>query len=505
MISSTISSLLSTPSSTPSSTSRWINGLFFSSLVVSLAAALFSIRAKQWIREFMKWNAPLAEPCENVMIRQIRFESWEEWNIDAFIWSIPSLLELAMVLFLAGVVILLWTLDSAVAIAITALVSTFLCAVSIITILPIFFKHCPYRSPTAWAFLRLWNVLWYSLCKCFFWMRNLLPHKYHGPRVYFRSNFNWRKRDQPSHQIGILNFLNIKAIHLELQRESTHLALAGSFVMEPNFWDVSKESSESFWFLLDVIGDISVLIRALQWVSALSQDDQVLQYIHQALDTIHQKQSLSIVYRNQDDKIAAGRALAVWCLLVARLQLKEEKFQVHLPAIIATSSLTHPDSITSKRQILGLMVERPAEQAAEDASGSESKKWICRMTDRFRPHISEDNSSIFPKDTMLLRYLESELGWLVAKDSWFMDDKQLRRVYEVMAVISHMTFDSWEDRGNYAPFDSDERLYSLRTILAESSSEYLSTYAPGLRTLAFYHAIECAKVVMSQNGTYSEL
>ncbi|KIP06677.1 hypothetical protein PHLGIDRAFT_51052, partial [Phlebiopsis gigantea 11061_1 CR5-6] len=114
VIASTIASLLAPQSAAPTS-ARWLNALFFLSLVLSLAAALLGILAKQWIREYLKWDSALAAPRENVMVRQIRFEAWEEWRVEAILWSIPVFLEIAMVLFLAGIAVLLWTLDDIVA------------------------------------------------------------------------------------------------------------------------------------------------------------------------------------------------------------------------------------------------------------------------------------------------------------------------------------------------------------------------------------------------------
>ncbi|EKM58683.1 uncharacterized protein PHACADRAFT_52647, partial [Phanerochaete carnosa HHB-10118-sp] len=111
----TMTSVLESQPFSPSASARWINVLLFTSLVLSLAAALFGILAKQWIREYMLWNSPLATPRENVMVRQMRFEDWESWNVDATIATVPALLEIAMVLFLIGMVILLWTLDDIVA------------------------------------------------------------------------------------------------------------------------------------------------------------------------------------------------------------------------------------------------------------------------------------------------------------------------------------------------------------------------------------------------------
>ena len=154
-LNSTVFGLVDSAAFSPDTSARWINTLFFNSLVLSLAAALFGILAKQWIREYLKWNTAIGDPRENVLVRQIRFEAWDDWNVEGVLWSIPFLLELAMICFLVGVDILLWTLDSVVAVAVTTLVAVFLAGVSAFTVLPIFSKRCPYKSPTAWVLLRI--------------------------------------------------------------------------------------------------------------------------------------------------------------------------------------------------------------------------------------------------------------------------------------------------------------------------------------------------------------
>lgn len=128
-----------------------MNALFFLSLVLSLAAAFFGILAKQWLREYVQWNSPLGEPRENVLVRQVRFEAWELWNVAATISSVPALLELAMVLFLVGVVVLLCTIDDVVAIVVTIAIVAFLSLAVASTVLPVFLTRCPSKSPTAWA------------------------------------------------------------------------------------------------------------------------------------------------------------------------------------------------------------------------------------------------------------------------------------------------------------------------------------------------------------------
>ncbi|GJE95682.1 hypothetical protein PsYK624_118680 [Phanerochaete sordida] len=169
---SQFASVVEFPPFEPSTSARWINSLFFVSIVLSLAAALLGILVKQWAREYMQWNSLLALPRENVLVRQYRFESWETWKVAAIISTVPALLEIAMIMFLIGVIILLWTLDDVVAICVTTAASIFLLVGSIFTVLPVLFRRCPYKSPTAWACVlackivshtTLYWVGWYKL------------------------------------------------------------------------------------------------------------------------------------------------------------------------------------------------------------------------------------------------------------------------------------------------------------------------------------------------------
>ena len=77
-----------------------INTLWITSLVLSLAAALFGILAKQWCCEYLRWHNTIQAARDNLLIRQVRFEAWDRWQVGAFIASIPAFLEVALVLVL---------------------------------------------------------------------------------------------------------------------------------------------------------------------------------------------------------------------------------------------------------------------------------------------------------------------------------------------------------------------------------------------------------------------
>ncbi|KIP10906.1 hypothetical protein PHLGIDRAFT_50061, partial [Phlebiopsis gigantea 11061_1 CR5-6] len=106
-----------------------INIIFFFSLVLSLPHSS-ELWPDSGIHEV---ELPSGR---NMLLRQIRFENWERWRTESLLWSIPTMLELAMILFLTGVVILLWTLDNIVAIAVTVLASFYIALISAITVLP---------------------------------------------------------------------------------------------------------------------------------------------------------------------------------------------------------------------------------------------------------------------------------------------------------------------------------------------------------------------------------
>ncbi|KAJ3554692.1 hypothetical protein NM688_g2977 [Phlebia brevispora] len=136
-----------------------INSLWFLSLVFSFAAALYGILVKQWIREYLQWNYVLAPARENVLVRQVQFEAWYEWKVPMVAASIPVMLEMALILFLCGLVIFLWTLESTVAAVITVAIAILLIFTFLFAILPAFSNRCPYKSPTAWAFVFLLHFI----------------------------------------------------------------------------------------------------------------------------------------------------------------------------------------------------------------------------------------------------------------------------------------------------------------------------------------------------------
>ncbi|KAM5530932.1 hypothetical protein V8D89_005037 [Ganoderma adspersum] len=174
------------PSSTGSSSFRpdtrsvRINILWFSSLVLSLVSASIGILTKQWLREYMSNTA--SSHRENARIRQLRHEGFVRWNVPLTIALLPILLQVAMALFFAGLLDLLWSLHPAVAGVVTGLVTISLSFLILTTLLPTVRGDCPYKSPQAMgvfllaqAFIRLLSYLAGRLYSLLRWDRRQWP------------------------------------------------------------------------------------------------------------------------------------------------------------------------------------------------------------------------------------------------------------------------------------------------------------------------------------------
>ncbi|KAI1791880.1 hypothetical protein LXA43DRAFT_382822 [Ganoderma leucocontextum] len=218
----------------PDTRSIRINILWFSSLVLSLVSASIGILTKQWLREYMSNTA--SSHRENARIRQLRHEGFVRWNVPLTIALLPILLQIAMALFFAGLLDLLWSLHPAVAGVVTVLVTISLSFLVLTTVLPTVRGDCPYKSPQAMgvfllaqASMRLLSYLagrLYSLLRwdrrqwpiyvepTLFkrrsrllagWLRSLVHRKYFG---------SWRERE--------------KAIVRQAEAKLDHRILAGA-------------------------------------------------------------------------------------------------------------------------------------------------------------------------------------------------------------------------------------------------------------------------------------
>ncbi|OCH92413.1 hypothetical protein OBBRIDRAFT_726857, partial [Obba rivulosa] len=123
----------------------WINTLWFFSLVFSLAGASVGIVVRQWLRQFVT-PTPYDPKC-SACIHYLRWDLGViPWHLPLILDILPVCLQLAVILFLVGLVGLLWTLNNVVAGIISTIVAMLFILAIYTTLLPIWEPYCPYKS-----------------------------------------------------------------------------------------------------------------------------------------------------------------------------------------------------------------------------------------------------------------------------------------------------------------------------------------------------------------------
>ncbi|KAH8831840.1 hypothetical protein DL96DRAFT_1418523, partial [Flagelloscypha sp. PMI_526] len=128
--------------STFKTTDIWINGLFFASLSLSLATALLSVLAKQWLQAY---TIVISGPAKEIRpYSSPPFRGLEKWKMHEIIGALPLILHSSLALFFAGLFVFVRTLYEGIAYVVVIIGGlAFLCYLGSI-ILPAIDLQCPY-------------------------------------------------------------------------------------------------------------------------------------------------------------------------------------------------------------------------------------------------------------------------------------------------------------------------------------------------------------------------
>jgi WD40 repeat protein len=138
----------------PSRVAQAVNVLWFSSLILSLFAALYGIFVKQWLNTYSNWS-DIADPQKAVLVRDVYRQGLKSWHVPNILATLPLLLQLALLFFVVGLVTYLWTVDYIVAGFISVLVSAGIVVAVVAIILPVYFDGCSYKSPIGLLLVRV--------------------------------------------------------------------------------------------------------------------------------------------------------------------------------------------------------------------------------------------------------------------------------------------------------------------------------------------------------------
>ncbi|KAJ3559508.1 hypothetical protein NM688_g310 [Phlebia brevispora] len=166
----------------PSEIAVPVNVLWVLSLTLSLTSAFFAIAVQQWLRQL---RLPIDIPARlAVELWQLRYQGLQQWQVPGFITLLPLLLQIAVVLFLAGLFIVLRSMNATVTIAFGAVAVIALGVFLVSTIIPLINPSCPYKSPLAPTALMLifyvYDLVIYAvqpffiaICSVILWIRHL--------------------------------------------------------------------------------------------------------------------------------------------------------------------------------------------------------------------------------------------------------------------------------------------------------------------------------------------
>ncbi|KAJ7864332.1 hypothetical protein B0H13DRAFT_1637773, partial [Mycena leptocephala] len=131
----------------PTSSARWVNGLWFSSLMFSLMSALGASLAKGWITQFS--SSVVGSSWGDASLHCQRFRGLRRWHLKLIIQCLPILIHIAFFLFSIGLVILLFQDDLAIGIVIGGLTGLILFLYIGSSVHPAFSSDSPFRTPVS--------------------------------------------------------------------------------------------------------------------------------------------------------------------------------------------------------------------------------------------------------------------------------------------------------------------------------------------------------------------
>lgn len=153
MINSTFRPSSDPPPLIPHAADIKVNILWVGSLGVSLMAAFWTVTVQQWLRYI-----PLQQKTtvrRSASLRQLRYDGLLKWRVAVIVALLPLAVQLALLLFLAGLLLFLWEIEHSVTIILCVCTALSALPFFISLPLPFLWPACPYKSPFISVFLQL--------------------------------------------------------------------------------------------------------------------------------------------------------------------------------------------------------------------------------------------------------------------------------------------------------------------------------------------------------------
>ncbi|KAF8492557.1 hypothetical protein F5888DRAFT_1575113, partial [Russula emetica] len=131
----------------PPATAVFVNSVWFVSLVLSLTCALMATMLQQWTRRYRQLTQRNYPPHIRAHIREYFARGADRFHISKLVETLPALLLISVLLFFSGLVVFAFGGNIIVAYTTVAIVAFCVLWYIILTLAPLIFHDCPYRTP----------------------------------------------------------------------------------------------------------------------------------------------------------------------------------------------------------------------------------------------------------------------------------------------------------------------------------------------------------------------
>ncbi|KAJ7282366.1 hypothetical protein C8J57DRAFT_1122275, partial [Mycena rebaudengoi] len=143
----------------PTTASVVCNTLWFISLGLSLSCALIATLLEQWAREFLHRADMQSTPIIRARVYSYLYYGLKRFKMHAVVEIVPLLLHTSLILFFGGLVAFLHPVNPVVMAVASGLLGLITTIYFGLTVLPLFYLDCPYRTPLSGSLWRLMMTL----------------------------------------------------------------------------------------------------------------------------------------------------------------------------------------------------------------------------------------------------------------------------------------------------------------------------------------------------------
>ncbi|KAJ7218996.1 hypothetical protein C8J57DRAFT_1149196, partial [Mycena rebaudengoi] len=143
----------------PDTTALICNALWFISLGLSLSSALIATLLEQWARDFLHKTDLRSVPVIRARIFSYLYYGLKRFDMHTVVEVIPLLLHASLLFFFAGLILFLLPVNKIIMGIAAALFGLVIVVYSVLTLLPLVYLDCPYRTPLSGSCWRLLQTL----------------------------------------------------------------------------------------------------------------------------------------------------------------------------------------------------------------------------------------------------------------------------------------------------------------------------------------------------------